>query len=108
MTMSGCSIFGSRSAQAGIRRRRAPNLAEHATATRVNETIAYGWMMLIVTLVLGYTGFATTQDIAPIWRTGRARPYRDFEEDREPPPCSEPEPFELPDRPFNSNDTGSR
>lgn len=65
-------------------------------------------MMLIGILVLGYTGFATAQDVAPIWRTGRARPYRYFEEDREPHPCSELEPYEFPDRPFNPNDTGSR
>ncbi|MGY5811993.1 hypothetical protein ACXHXG_30375 [Rhizobium sp. LEGMi198b] len=54
----------------------------NAPDTRVNETIAYGWMMLIGILVLGYTGFATVQDVIAIWRTGRALPYRD---DSEPP-----------------------
>ncbi|MFC5760504.1 hypothetical protein [Rhizobium sp. GCM10022189] len=48
-----------------------------AADTRVNETIAYGLMMLIAILILGYTGFATAQDVAAIWRTGRANPYRD-------------------------------
>ncbi|WP_174051650.1 hypothetical protein [Rhizobium rhizogenes] len=49
----------------------------NAPDTRVNETIAYGWMMLIGILILGYTGFATAQDVIAIWRTGRALPYRE-------------------------------
>lgn len=47
----------------------------NAPDTRVNETIAAGWMLLICVLVLGYTGFATIQDIAAIWRTGTGLPY---------------------------------
>lgn len=83
------------------------NVLINAPDTRVNETIAYGWMMLIGILVLGYTGFATAQDVAAIWRTGRAKPYRDFEDDREPPSYPEPEPYDPPTRPYNPNDTGS-
>jgi hypothetical protein len=52
-----------------------------AADTRVNETIAYGLIVLITLLVLGYTGFATAQDVAAIWRTGRANPYRDDDRD---------------------------
>lgn len=51
--------------------------------TRVNETIAWGWQVMILALVLGYTGFATVQDITAIWRTRSGKPYR--EEGRCPP-----------------------
>jgi hypothetical protein len=73
----------------------------NAPDTRVNETIAYGWMMLIGILILGYTGFATAQDIAAIWRTGRAQPYVET-----PPYAEQPEPYEAA-RSYNPNDTGS-
>ena len=53
------------------------SLLKYAPDTRVNERLADGWMLLILALVLGYTGFATFQDIAAIWRTGSARPYAD-------------------------------
>lgn len=46
-----------------------------APDTRVNETIAYGWMTLIGVLVMGYTGFATVQDVVAIWRLRTGRPY---------------------------------
>ena len=48
-----------------------------ASDTRVNETIAWGWLVLITALVLGYTGFATVQDVAAIWATRTGRPYAD-------------------------------
>ena len=48
-----------------------------AADTKVNETIAEGWMWLIAVLVLAYTGFATFQDVAAIWRTGTGLPYKD-------------------------------
>lgn len=56
------------------------HLLVNAPDTRVNETIAYGWIMLIAILILGYTGFATVQDVIAIWRTGRALPYQDENE----------------------------
>jgi hypothetical protein len=43
--------------------------------TRVNETIAWGWQVMILALVLGYTGFATVQDMTAIWRTRSGKPY---------------------------------
>src|SRR5690606_12132794 len=49
---------------------------EGAADTEVNQMLAWGWMLLVAVLVLGYTGFATFQDIAAIWRTGSALPYR--------------------------------
>lgn len=76
----------------------------NAPDTRVNETIAYGWMMLIGILVLGYTGFATAQDVAAIWRTGRAQPYVET-----PPEYTETtEPYVAPAEPFNARDQGVR
>lgn len=51
------------------------HLLKAAPDTRVNETIAFGWITLISVLVLGYTGFATAQDIAAIWRTRSGLPY---------------------------------
>lgn len=67
----------------------------NAPDTRVNEMIAYGWLMLIGILVLGYTGFATVQDVIAIWRTGTGLPYKDPPAaiDGEPqPPAEEQKP----------------
>lgn len=58
----------------------------NAPDTRVNESIAWGWQIIIITLVLGYTGFATAQDVAAIMTTRTARPYAD------PPPDPVPAP----------------
>jgi len=68
----------------------------NAPDTRVNEMIAYGWMVLIGILILGYTGFATVQDVIAIWRTGTGLPYKDPPAaiDGEPQPQPEPEPKE--------------
>lgn len=62
-----------------------------APDTRVNETVATVWGVLISVLVLGYTGFATVQDIAAIWRTGTAMPYRET-----------PQPDPLPYDPYSA------
>lgn len=58
----------------------------NAPDTRVNESIAWGWQVIIISLVLGYTGFATAQDVAAIVTTRTARPYAD------PPPDPVPAP----------------
>lgn len=47
-----------------------------APDTKVNEAIALGWLWLIAVLILGYTGFATVQDVIAIWRTGTGLPYK--------------------------------
>ncbi|MER8941373.1 hypothetical protein NKH82_17960 [Mesorhizobium sp. M0915] len=49
----------------------------NAPDTRVNETIAWGWQLIIMVLVFGYTGFATMQDVVAIYTTRAARPYAD-------------------------------
>lgn len=66
----------------------------NAPDTKVNETIAYGWLFLIGVLVLAYTGFATVQDVFAIWRTGTGLPYKDPPAaiDGEPQPPQEPSP----------------
>ncbi|KKZ89081.1 hypothetical protein [Rhizobium phaseoli] len=79
---------------------------ENAPDTVVNQTIAWGWIILIISLVFFYTGFATAQDIAAILATRTGLPYAS-------PPVAvdgEPlvEPYEPPTRPFNPNDTGGR
>lgn len=48
-----------------------------ALDSELNRLIASGLLILAGTLVMGYTGFATVQDVIAIWRTGRALPYRD-------------------------------
>lgn len=58
--------------------------------TRVNDTIAFGLLMLISVLVTGYTGLATAQDIAAIWTTRTARPYADPPVDPTPAPAPAP------------------
>tara|TARA_R110002020_G_scaffold467027_4_gene690227 strand:+ start:38448 stop:38765 length:318 start_codon:yes stop_codon:yes gene_type:complete len=55
-----------------------------ADDTRVNETIAWGWQVMIMALVLGYTGFATVQDVTAIWRTRSGHPYREPRSDHVP------------------------
>lgn len=54
--------------------------------TRVNDTVAWGLVLLIMVLVTGYTGLATAQDIAAIVTTRTARPYCDPPLEPTPPP----------------------
>lgn len=54
--------------------------------TRVNDTISWGLVLLIMVLVTGYTGLATAQDIAAIWTTRTAKPYADPPQEPTPPP----------------------
>jgi hypothetical protein len=57
-----------------------------AADSRLNETIAWGWQVLIMALVLGYTGFATAQDVAAIWTTRTAKPYAEPPQEPTPAP----------------------
>lgn len=59
---------------------------EVAADTRVNDTLAFGYMMLVSLLVLGYAGLATAQDIAAIWATRSALPYSPQSSPAEPTP----------------------
>ncbi len=43
--------------------------------TRVNDTLAFGYLSLVAVLVLTYAGLATAQDIAAIWATRSGLPY---------------------------------
>jgi hypothetical protein len=49
---------------------------ENAPDTMVNQTIAWGWVILIISLAFFYTGFATAQDIAAIIATKSGLPYQ--------------------------------
>lgn len=60
----------------------------NADDTKVNESLAWGWQMIVMVLVLGYTGFATAQDVVAIWTTRTARPYA--EPQQEPTPYADP------------------
>ena len=53
-----------------------------AIDSELNSSIATGLLILVGVLVGSYTGFATIQDIAAIWRTGRGLPYREDGEQR--------------------------
>ncbi|WP_018900435.1 hypothetical protein [Rhizobium sp. 2MFCol3.1] len=79
-----------------------------APDTRVNETVAWIWGVMIMVLVLGYTGFATVQDIIAIWRTGTGLPYATppVAVDGDPVDRACPEPYEPPPQPFNAKDEG--
>lgn len=59
---------------------------ENGLDTRVNDTLAFGYMMLVSLLVLGYAGFATAQDIAAIWATRSGLPYSPQSSPAEPTP----------------------
>lgn len=56
------------------------SMMEMAPDTRVNETIAWGWIVIIISCVFFYTGFATAQDVAAIFATRSGMPY-----DQQPP-----------------------
>lgn len=51
------------------------NGLRYAADTRVNDTLAFGWLTFTAMIVLIYTGLATAQDIAAIWATRSALPY---------------------------------
>jgi hypothetical protein len=53
------------------------SMMEMAADTRVNETIAWGWIVIIISCVFFYTGFASAQDIAAILATRSGLPYAD-------------------------------
>lgn len=58
----------------------------NAPDTRVNDEIAWSLAMIIVLLVMTYTGAATVQDIIAIWTMRTARPYADQPLAPVPPP----------------------
>ncbi len=62
------------------------HLLINAEDSRVNESLAWGWQLIVMVLVTGYTGFATAQDIAAIWTTRTAKPYADPPQEPTPAP----------------------
>ena len=48
---------------------------EDGEDSRLNETIAWAYSLMIMTGLVGFTGFATAQDIAAILATRSGLPY---------------------------------
>lgn len=65
---------------------------ENAPDTMVNQTIAWGWVVMIISLAFFFTGFATAQDISAIMATRTGLPYAN------PPVAVDGETVEDPDR----------
>lgn len=59
---------------------------EGAADTMVNQTIAWGWVVVIIGNVFFYAGFATAQDIAAIMATRSGLPYSPQSSPAEPTP----------------------
>lgn len=58
-----------------------------AADTMVNRAIVESVFLMAMAFGLGYTGLATAQDIAAIWRTKSGLPYRPMDNgDQEPQP----------------------
>lgn len=51
-----------------------------AADTMLNRSIVEAVFMLALAFGMGYTGLATAQDIAAIWRTKSGLPYKEEEE----------------------------
>lgn len=64
-----------------------------AADTRVNDTLAFGYMVLAAVLILGYAGLATAQDIAAIFATRSGLPYAPEQQPAQPPPVELPKDF---------------
>lgn len=60
----------------------------NAPDTRVNETIAWIWGVVIIANVFFYTGFATAQDIAAIMATRSGLPYSPQSSPADPTPAA--------------------
>lgn len=57
-----------------------------AIDTMVNRSIVESAFLLAMAFGLGYTGLATVQDVAAIWRTKSGLPYKEQDSDQEPRP----------------------
>jgi hypothetical protein len=80
---------------------------ENAPDTVVNQTIAWGWIVLIISMVFFYTGFATAQDIAAILATRTGLPYASPPVAVDGEPVG-PEPYSPPAEPFDPRDRSMR
>lgn len=65
---------------------------EGALDTRVNDTLAFGYMSLILVLIVTYAGLATAQDIVAILATRSGLPYSPASSPAEPTPEQTPPP----------------
>jgi hypothetical protein len=69
-------------------------MLEGGVDTRLNGDLAWGYQMLVMVLILGFTGLATVQDIAAIWATKSGLPYSPQSSPAEPTPGTEASPKE--------------
>lgn len=58
----------------------------NAPDTRVNDTIAWVWGVVIIAMGMSFFGFATAQDIAAIMATKSGLPYSPVSSPAEPTP----------------------
>lgn len=61
---------------------------ENAPDTMVNQTIAWGWILTIISLAFFFTGFASAQDIVAMLATKTGLPYAP------PPLAADPAPVD--------------
>jgi hypothetical protein len=64
-------------------------MLEGGADTRLNGDLAWGYQLLVIVLILGFTGLATVQDIAAIWATKSGLPYSPQSSPAEPTPGTE-------------------
>lgn len=64
----------------------------YAPDTRVNDTLAWGYIVLFATIVLTYSGLATAQDVTAILTTKSGLPYSPQSSPAEPTPNSPAQP----------------
>lgn len=67
---------------------------ENAPDTMVNQTIAWGWVAVILGCVFFFAGFATAQDIAAILATKSGLPYSPQSSPADPTPGTVASPSE--------------
>lgn len=58
----------------------------YAPDTRVNDTLAWGYIVLFATIVLTYSGLATVQDVTAMLATKSGLPYSPQSSPAEPTP----------------------
>src|SRR5688500_18657335 len=65
------------------------SVMESGGDSEVNEAIVFWYGSLVAVLLLGYTGFASAQDVAAILATKSGLPYNPESSPAEPPPSTD-------------------
>lgn len=61
----------------------------YAPDTRVNDTLAWGYIILFATIVMTYSGLATVQDVTAMLATKSGLPYSPQSSPSEPTPATD-------------------